>query len=641
MAENERPEGEDKTLGAGEGQHDKEQNAQTQGPVKAAAEQTPGAAPFGAWPQPQSPDGFREFGGGSAWPPAGYPGQPPMWPTPPGAPGAGFWPPAGTPTPPAQGGFQGMPGRLPGGGVLAPPSEQPRGVVTTQPPPPAKTSPFLLATLGGMALLVILVPLFLFLFTHASPPTTTSNNPQATTAPNTPLPTAIPTTPPSFFTPAGTAPTSKQCAGSIGVPCYSPEQMQKAFSLTSLYQQKFDGSGQTIVLVDVGNTPTLESDLKAFDKAWGLPDPPSFKILQPFGQPASYSCGIGFDGLQLETTLDVEWSHAMAPGANIVVVIGANTEQTYFPAPAGQTTCGLYDLEQDVNYALDKHLGNIISISFGGSELGAVTDTSVDKANAQKELNAANSIFKRAASMGVTVLASTGDTGATNGDSNTDSSTYWDKPNISWPASDPYVLAVGGTTLTIQDDSGTYGSEVVWDDAGGGGATGGGLSALYNEPTYQKTVPNQAAIFQGKRGIPDLAFPAESNYALYATGTALPLDMGQVNPKWKGWTIIGGTSASSPCWAGIIAIADQMSQQMGGQSLGFIHPALYSLQGKGMHDITSGNNNYDIMIGNKHAVVQGYQAMPGYDLVSGWGTPIADQFIPALIQAVQQVGNTP
>jgi subtilase family serine protease len=414
----------------------------------------------------------------------------------------------------------------------------------------------------------------------------------------------------------------------LGLPCYSPEQIQKAFGLDSLYRQGYDGKGQTIVILGTGNTPNIEKDLKAFDKAWGLPDPPSFKILQPFGPPVPYTCFGGEDGLQIETTLDVEWSHAIAPGASIVVVIGANSEQTYLPPPAGATNCSFYDLEQAAAYALDNHLGNIISISYGGSELGAKTDTATDKANEQKELSAADSIFKRAASMGVTVMASTGDTGATNGDDNSDPSKYWDKPNISWPASDPYVLAVGGTTLTIKDDSGTYGNEVVWNDPATGGATGGGISALYDEPAYQKTVPNQA-LFQGKRGIPDVAFPADVNYSLYVS-----LSPGIVDAaKYPHWVLIGGTSASSPCWAGIIAIADQMSVQMGGQPLGFIHPALYSLQGQGMHDITQGDNSF---IG-----VQGYKAEQGYDLASGWGTPIADQFIPALVQAVQQVGNTP
>lgn len=315
----------------------------------------------------------------------------------------------------------------------------------------------------------------------------------------------------------------------------------------------------------------------------------------------------------------------MAPGANIVMVVGPNKEQTYLPAPKNVPLCGLYDLEEAVSYALDHHLGNIMSISYGGSELGADTDTSVDKANEQKEYNAGHAVFQRAASMGVTVMASAGDNGATNPNDYVNYQSEWKTPNVSWPASDPYVLAVGGTTLTIQDANGTYGNETVWNN---GGSTGGGLSVLYSEPNYQKKVADQS-LLQGHRGLPDVAFPADVNYLLYE-----PSDFGTVNVgKWPHWNLIGGTSASSPCWAGIIAIADQMSTQAGGKPLGLIQPGLYSLQGQGFHDITRGDNNF--------AHVAGYQAAPGYDLVSGWGTPIASQLLPALIQAVQQAGNTP
>jgi subtilase family serine protease len=511
--------------------------------------------------------------------------------------------------PPTQAGFQGTPGQPPG----FPPTQR----------PPTKNSPILIATLGGLALLVILVPLLLFALSRSS--SSIANNPQATTAPTAPTPTAVPTST-SVFTPAGTAPTTQQCNQVIAVPCYSPEEIQQAFSLTSLYRQGFDGKGQTIVIIGAGNTPHIESDLKAFDKAWGLPDPPSFKILQPFGPPTPYSCSGEADGLQLENTLDVEWSHAIAPGANIVLIIGPNKERTYLPAPANAPLCGLYDLEEAVSYALDNHLGNIITISYGGSELGADTDTAVDKANERKEFDAAHSIFQRAASMGVTIMASTGDSGATNGDDYVNMNKYWNKPNISWPASDPYVLAVGGTSLTIQDANGDYGNETAWNN--NGGSTGGGLSVLYGEPNYQKNVPNQDML-QGKRGIPDVAFPADVNYELYETADPATIDVS----KWPHWNLIGGTSASSPCWAGIIAIADQMSIQAGGKPLGWIQPGLYSLKGQDFHDITQGDNNF--------AHVAGYQAQTGYDLVTGWGTPIADQLLPALIQAVQQVGNSP
>jgi subtilase family serine protease len=499
------------------------------------------------------------------------------------------------------------------------------GYPYNQPPtPPAKNSMFLMMTLGGLALLVILVPLLLFALSRNGSPTTPITQATATS-----VPTATPTpTSDWVFTPAGTAPTSAQCMNVIDVPCYSPEEMQEAFSLNALYKQGLDGKGQTIVIIGAGNTQNIQSDLQAFDKAWGLPDPPSFKIIKPYGDPTSYTCndgGPGFDGLQVETALDVEWSHAMAPGASIVMVVGSNKERTYFPVPKNAPTCGFYDLEQPVNYALDNHLGNIISISYGGSELGADTDTSVDKANEKKEYDTAHAIFQKAASMGVTVMSSAGDSGATNNNDYVNQRSFWNKPNVSWPASDPYVLAIGGTSLTIQDANGTYGSETAWNN---GGATGGGLSVLYGEPSYQKKVQDQS-IFQGKRGMPDVAFPADVNYLLYEQSDYGPIDAS----KWAHWNLIGGTSASSPCWAGLIAIADQISVQSGGKPLGFIQPGLYSLQGQNFHDVTRGDNSF------QH--VAGYQALTGFDLVTGWGTPIADQLLPALVQAVQKVGNSP
>ena len=167
-----------------------------------------------------------------------------------------------------------------------------------------------------------------------------------------------------------------------------------------------------------------------------------------------------------------------------------------------------------------------------------------------------------------------------------------------------------------------YGGESVWNDGNSqyGGASGGGLSAVFPAPDYQYGLLNQE-LLHNKRGIPDVSFPAEPSYDLYAsfeTGV-----VGQVNPsRWKHWDITGGTSIATPCWAGLIAIANQMY----GKPIGFVQPALYQLHGKGMHDITSGNNNY--------GGVGGYSARPGYDLASGWGTPIANQFIPDLIEAM-------
>ncbi len=437
--------------------------------------------------------------------------------------------------------------------------------------------------------------------------------PQPTVVAQAPTPTPTPP-PPPIFTPNGTGPTDLACLDVTNTDCYSPEQVQQAFSLNSLYRSGFNGKGQTIVILGAGHTANLQADLHHFDQTWGLPDP-VFQMLQPHGPPAPYQCADGADDLQLESTLDIEWSHAIAPGAKLVLIVGDNY---YDNSP--KDNCANGSILDDVTYALDHHLGNIISISYGGSELGDISETAGEHAQDQSYYLNADSVFQRAASQHVTVLASAGDQGATNPNDFTKPDSYWNRPNIGWPASDPYVLAVGGTSLTIADATGDYSEETVWNDAGFA-ATGGGLSSVFPEPAYQKQLPDQA-IFHGKRGIPDVAFPAEE-FVMYTS--LLSGFIGKAISQFKHWDLAGGTSLSAPCWAGIIAIADQVHQQ----PLGFIQPALYWLNGQGMHDITTGNNSF--------ANVQGYQAQSGYDLASGWGTPIADEFIPALLQATLDI----
>jgi hypothetical protein len=462
--------------------------------------------------------------------------------------------------------------------------------------------------LGGLALLALLLPL-----RQAYTISLTAKHPTAPTAvPASPTVAVAPTPSGPFFSPNGTGPTNTECGNFAGYRCYSPEDVQQAFNITSLYRDGFDGRGQTIVILGAGQTASLQSDLHQFDQAWSLPDV-QVQILQPHGPPAPYQCPGGYDGLQVENTLDVEWSHAIAPGANIILIIGDNN------VGSPKENCVHNSIPDDVNYALNNHLGQVISISYSGSELGDISESAAEHAADQRYYLREHSVFERAASEHVTVIAAAGDDGATNSNDFTKDDSYWNSPNVGWPASDPDVLAVGGTVLapggTANDF--TYGNEVAWNYAGYA-ATGGGLSAVFSEPDYQKTVPDQS-IFQGKRGVPDVAFPA-SDFVLY--NSAETGFLGQKNSQyWNHWDIIGGTSLSTPCWAGLIAIADQMR----GEPLGMIQPILYNLQGDGMHDIISGDNSF--------AGVQDYQAGLGYDLVTGWGTPIADVFLFELIQA--------
>jgi hypothetical protein len=417
---------------------------------------------------------------------------------------------------------------------------------------------------------------------------------------------------PPFFTPAKTAPTNEGCITTIKYACYSPEYIQQALGLTPIYKNGFLGSGQTIVLIGAGNVTTLQADLHQFDVTWGLPDP-NLSILYPDGLPAPYICPNG-DSLQYANTLNVEWTHAIAPGAKIVLLIGSNLVSQTQP----EENCVQASLQQDIAYALDHSLGSIISINPGSSELGSSAAAAGQKAAREKYFAVGHQLLQQAAKAHVTVVAAAGDSGATNPSSAAQAGVYWPLENVSWPASDPDALAVGGTVLAqnADYDSDAYVGETAWGSSDAG-ATGGGLSAVFAEPEYQQTVPDQT-IFQGKRGVPDVTFPA-TNMLIYNSSQDGALT--KANSQWQHWDVAEGTSIAASCWAGLIALANQMH----GQPLGLIQPALYSLQGQGLHDITTGNNSF--------ANVSGEQAQKGYDLVTGWGTPNANQFLPALLQA--------
>ncbi len=387
-------------------------------------------------------------------------------------------------------------------------------------------------------------------------------------------------------------PTDAFCRAQAGVACYSPQEFQNAYSVTPLLNAGYTGVGQTIVIVDSFGSPTIRQDLTTFDADFGLPAPQSFRILAPLGT-------VPFDVSNpqhllwaTETTLDVEWAHALAPGANIVLLTS--------PVDETQGVQGLPEFLQLESYALKYHLGSIISQSWSTAENTLFTP------EGREVMQAYNQFYAEAALQHVTILSSSGDTGVANVDVNGNTFPF---PTVNFPASSPLVTAVGGTALTA-DTQGTYQSEVAWND-GTHGATGGGISQQFREPFYQRLTLSAAAksLLHDFRGVPDVSINASGR-----TGILIYLSFaGQ-----PGYHLIGGTSEGAPQWAGIIAIANQEA----GHPLGFLNPLLYLIakDDKGaFHDIINGDNS----AGN----ITGYSAGTGWDATTGLGTPIASVLV--------------
>ena len=394
-------------------------------------------------------------------------------------------------------------------------------------------------------------------------------------------------------------PTTAYCRAMIGISCYQPFQLQKAYNLAPLFAHNITGRGRTIVIIDAFGSPTIQSDLATFDTAFGLPAPPSFKVIQPVGAVPPCSAdpfGAGdCEGWGVETSLDVEWSHVMAPGANILLVETSSSET--------EGVQGFPDIVAAENYVINHHLGDVISQSFGATE---------ETFPSAQSLLALRSAFINAAFHGVTVLAGSGDEGATNFES--DLSTLYPYPVNSWPSSDPLVTSLGGTQLNLDDNGNRVSPDVVWND--GYGAGGGGLSSVFSRPLFQTGV---RGVVGNKRGTPDISMSAAVDGGVDFYDSSPPYSAGNF------WHIVGGTSEATPEFAGIVALADQAA----GRRLGDINPSLYLLGALSKHaswtgivDVTSGN----ITFGG----VTGYTASPGYDLASGWGTIDAAKFVHAI-----------
>lgn len=217
-------------------------------------------------------------------------------------------------------------------------------------------------------------------------------------------------------------PTDAFCRSNFGFPCYSPQEMQNAYGITPVLNAGYTGAGQTIVIIDSFGSPTIENDLKVFDAGYGLPDPPSFTVLTPLGKVPFDPKNNAQVGWAFETTLDVEWAHAMAPGASIVLLTS--------PVDETQGVQGLPEFLFLEQYALDHHLGQIISQSWGTAENNLLTSEGL------QVMNRFQSLYQRAAQQNVTVLASAGDSGTSNVDVNGQPYNF---PTVVFPASSPWL----------------------------------------------------------------------------------------------------------------------------------------------------------------------------------------------------------
>ncbi len=349
---------------------------------------------------------------------------------------------------------------------------------------------------------------------------------------------------------------------------YTAAQIRHAYGFDKLTN---NGAGQTIAIVDAYNDPNIINDLHVFDLKMGIADPPSFKVVSQTGGSVA---GLKTDaGWATEMALDVEWAHAIAPGAKILLVEANNDS--------------ISSLMAAVNTARNAAGVSVVSLSWGGSEFwGQQSYDSI--------------LTTPAGHQGVTFVASSGDDGSWYG--------------LSWPSTSPNVLSVGGTSLYTTGGNGTYSSETGWSDSGGG------VSEIYSEPSYQS-----AAQTTGGRTNPDVSYNANPS-----TGFAVYDSLSYEG--YSGWQVYGGTSAGAPQWASLIAIANQTRVQAGKTTLDGVSgtiPALYKLYAtpnsasyatytSTLNDITSGRTSYFLA------------AHTGYDGVTGLGSPKAPQVVAAL-----------
>jgi subtilase family serine protease len=398
---------------------------------------------------------------------------------------------------------------------------------------------------------------------------------------------------------------SRPIDGSLGVRCYQPAQIQNAYGYSGLLSSGVNGSGRTILIIDAYSNPYVAGDLAIQDSTFGLPAPPSYTAIAPQGVPAFDPTDPNQVGWAEEITLDVLWAHAMAPAASIVLVEAKSNQDA--------------DILAATKYAIDNNLGDVISQSFGEAE------TCVDPGLLAQE----HALFQQAVDKGMTLFASSGDSGASQFNCAGTSAIL----SASSPASDPNVTGVGGTTLNASDPAGNYIGETAWTEQLFGcnppalapadiNCSGGGFSTIYGRPSWQKSQIKGGT----GRGVPDVSYNAGVNGGVLTHCGICNLLFGISPTDPHTFFIFGGTSAGSPQWAALAADADQMA----GARIGNINQSLYQFSqaqkkyAADFHDVTTGNNDVAELGGN------GYNAGTGWDAVTGLGTPNAANLLPAL-----------
>jgi subtilase family serine protease len=393
--------------------------------------------------------------------------------------------------------------------------------------------------------------------------------------------------------------------------CYTPRQLEAAYDILPLLEHGTNGKDETVVLPELAEpqfpapTSDIRRDLAAYDNLFHLPAA-RVRAVTTLAPSASPFLANG------EEVLDTEVVHAVAPGASIVeLLVDGRSLNTAASAVAAAVSA----------LRLGTSLGSVISISAAGQTGGEHCDT-------HSEVAALHGALQAAATHHVTVVAASGDIGAVGEPCRVveglTGGSFPPVKEVNLPASDPLVLAAGGTDLTASHATGAFLGETAWGlPCGQPGsqfqASGGGLGHLFSRPSYQNNVPGIAAY----RAVPDVA----------AVGCPQP-GVAVVTAGGAGTYTIsghGGTSASAPLWAGLIALADQHA----GRQLGFVNAAVYRIghshrYHSAFHDITVGNNTVRF----PPKTISGYHAAPGWDPVTGWGSPNANVLVPLLAHNV-------